>query len=104
MVILHNQTHAVALKPFVSIAVVEDLEEPLHQSVAARINGGEVADIVEGVGTVAASTTGNLDLAEDVVAAFEDGHLHLRTAFLEVDGEKESCCAASNDGGLQIDS
>ena len=97
MVRLHGEGHAVTLEPPVGVAVVEDIEEALQQPMATRIDLREIADILERVGTVAATAARHLDLAEHPRAALEDGDAHLRTHFLEVDGTEKACCTASDD-------
>lgn len=69
---------------------------------AARIDGREISHLFEGVGTVATSASGDLYFLEDVLAAFEDGDIHLRTQLLEVDGKEETCGSSADDGCMQF--
>ena len=98
MVGLHGEGHAVALEPGVGIVLGEAFHEALHETMTTGIDGAEVADILEGVGAVAASAAGDLDLAQEMLAALVDGDVHLRAHLLEVDGEEEAGGTSADDG------
>ena len=87
-----------ALEPPIGITVVEGLEEPLHQAMATGIDLGEVAHGGKGVGAVATTAAGDLHLRQHLPGLLEDGDLHLRTEFLQIDGEEESCGSSTDDG------
>ena len=84
MVGLHGEGHAVALEPGVGIVLGEAFHEALHETMTTGIDGAEVA--------------GDLDLAQEMLAALVDGDVHLRAHLLEVDGEEEAGGTSADDG------
>ena len=86
------------LKPAESIVVIKLMEEIAKQTMAARIDIGKARHLLERIGAIAASTSGNSHLAQHVLAAFKDGDIHLWQHFLEVDRQKESGRSPTDNG------
>ena len=84
-------------KPRIGITIVEGLEEPLHQSVTPRIDLRQVTDGSKRVGAVASSTTRHLHLRQQLLGLLEDGDIHLRALFFQVDGKEEARSTAADD-------
>ena len=97
VVILCHKAHAPVLEPRVGIAVVEGLEEPLHQAMSTGIDLREVAHGGKGVGAVATTAAGDLHFGQHLPGLLEDGDLHLRTEFFQIDGEEESRGSSTDD-------
>ena len=95
---LRRESHAVALKPSVGIAMVERMEETEHELMSTRIDRAEVANGREAVGAVAAPAARHLHLLQHTLRAFENDDAHLRAHLLEVDGQEEACRATAYDG------
>ena len=93
---LGREGHAVALEPAACVLVVEDMEQPLQQTVATGIDLRKVSDLPERVGAVAPTATAHLDLAEYALASLEDGDIHLGHFLFQVYGQKETGGSAAN--------
>jgi hypothetical protein len=76
--------------------VVEDVKESFHQPMPSGIYLRQIADIFKRIGTIASSATADFDLCQYMVTAFEDGDFHLGHHLFQIDGQKETCCSASN--------
>ena len=83
-VVLHRQLHAVAFKPPVGVAVVKDVEQPLHQPVATRIYRRQVAHILKRIRTIAAPAARHLHFGQHPMATLEDGDTHLRPHLFQI--------------------
>ena len=53
--------------------------------------------MLKGVSAVAASPARDLDLRQHVLAAFQNGYVHIWNHLFQVDGQKEACSAAAYD-------
>ena len=82
------------------MAVIEALEEALHEFMTTRIRLLEVGNLIEGIGKVASSTSCDFHLGKYLRVLLEDGDVGVRLLLLGSNGCKESCCTPTNDGNV----
>ena len=97
VIILRHQGHTMPLEPVIGVGRAELLEEALQQTMASWVHGREVRNTLKGVGAVAATTARDLHLRQHMMAALQNGHVHIRHHLLQVDGQEETGCAAAYD-------
>ena len=78
--------------------VVEAFEETFHEFVATRIGVLRVADLLEGVGQVAATATRDGYFGEHLLVLLEDGDVGVGIVALRFYCCKEAGCATSDNG------
>lgn len=100
LVALRDKWHALTLEPVVHIGVREAFQQPLHELVPARISLAGVADECERVGEIAASAAGYRHLGEHGVVLLEYGDVGIGVAAFRLDGGKEACRTATDDGNV----
>jgi hypothetical protein len=98
VVVLCDKSDAVALKPFVSIALAELFQQAFHEPVTSWIDLLQVGDTCKRVGAVASSSARDFNFSEQLMASFHDGNFHRWHHLLEVDSEKKASGSAADDG------
>lgn len=106
LVLLCGKPHALALEPLVCAAVVEPLKQTLHKLVPSWISLLGVANALERVGKVAASTASDLYLCQHLLVFLKYSDVCRWTVAFGLYGGKVAGSAATDDamwsGGLVI--
>ena len=98
---LRHQLHAMPFEPLVRIAIIELLEQPLHQSVTAWIHLFQVGYVGKTIRQVAASTSRYPHFRQHTACLFINNHVGVAIGTFGCYGSKEPRCAATDHGNME---
>ena len=97
---LRHQLHAMPFEPLVRIAIIELLEQPLHQSVTAWIHLFQVGYVGKTIRQIASSAARNPHFCQHAARLFKNNHFGVAVGLSGCYGSKETRCAAAYDGNM----
>ena len=102
LVVLGDQRHPSLFEPLACGMVVKLSHQSFHQSCAARIGRFHALHLVERVGQVAASSTGDGHLGQEPAATFIDGDIRRGAKRFDMYGGETSRRPSADDGNVFV--
>ena len=101
LVVLEYERNAGGFEPAPGVFLREDMQEALHQAVAAGIDFGQGADPFEGVGQVAPASARDRDLGQGFRTGFIDNDMGVRKPAAQFGGAETAGGTGAYDGNFR---